>query len=239
MITRILLVCVGVCRAAIWPYAIPTSVLPLQFLVHVSDETESTYQVIDLLHKALDELKLPGIVPKATATRYTNYVHRPQKDNIPSFVFGSFTDTGVTLPYPLPDLLYVREIDVIINPDVYPDRQTLYLTVLHELGHVYGLDHPSVHHSDTVMGSVVLLNSTYHAKPLGYWPKLTQHDVLQLYKYEVVMYGKSPTQANGLIRSILHNYPVKLSDLNSCGVSRRSFEHDGIMPWPQYFTETP
>ena len=233
----LLAVCLSVVTAGIWPYIISDTVLPIQFLVRVSAVDEAVFDIKQLVRNAITELNLPGIVPKATANRFTDVVSPSVQDGISTITFGPYTETGVTKPYPLRNRMYIREIDVTVNPFIYPDSNTLYLTILHELGHVYGLDHPRFGYKNTVMGSTVLLNATHHAIPITYSPTLTQYDVLELYKVEILMYRMDRRTSAIHIPKILHRYPRTLTELSTCEtIVRRTFDAG---PHTLYFTDTP
>lgn len=95
--------------------------------------------------------------------------------------------------------LYKRmEFDMKLNSLAYITPETLYLSLLHEFGHVYGLDHPDKPDDSYIQ------EYKYHM--------LTQNDVIALYKHE----SFQRMHLNLLLLNvILPKYPRGLDDCTS------------------------
>lgn len=136
----------------------------------------------DLVVRAVDAWNFEGIRDRFIVVESNATDNPPTFDNVNEFVFGPYTKTGSAYPRK-------REIDVVVNVDIFPDCTTLYWTVLHEMGHMYGLDHPWFDTS-SIMGSQLKLtvNSTVVSMP---WPtRPTKLDIQRLFQIEYLFYFK-------------------------------------------------
>ena len=124
----------------------------------------------ELIERAKKEYELPGITLNLTFAGMNTVSFSP--DATPGETHFYSTQ------------LYKRmEFDMKLNSDAYITPETLYLSLLHEFGHVFGLDHPD-RADDSVMGKPMI-----HKPDGGYiqeykYHTLTQNDVIALYKHE-------------------------------------------------------
>ena len=75
------------------------------------------------------------------------------------------------------------EFDMKLNSLAYITPETLYLSLLHEFGHVYGLDHPDKP-DDSLMGKPMIHKPDDSYIQEYKYHTLTQNDVIALYKHE-------------------------------------------------------
>lgn len=182
-------------------------------VLEVRSSAKLNCSYIDLTRRALNAWAFEGITKrfkiKESASNSTGDV---AKDGVNEFLFGPFAASGVTKRY------HTDEIDVVINADKFPDCRTLYATVLHEMGHVLGLDHPRFR-QDSVMGLWLQMKSdsdTFESIP--YWAKPTHGDVRALFDEERRFYfhpGKNYYQLRALA---FQSSPRTLSELQICAL---------------------
>jgi hypothetical protein len=184
----------------------PSQGLPLWCSVHVPVNATHGFDVINLLNKGLAEFDLPNLNFKVQVYQYVNDTLRPALDGKCTFVFDEFDGLGKTMRYPASP----NEIDVQINANRFPDEKTLYLTLLHELGHVYGLDHPRFGERDTVMGYVVPVTAEKIAIPITFWASLTRTDVRNLYRAGVTANRINFYVARFTYRRIWWTFPLRI-----------------------------
>jgi hypothetical protein len=98
-----------------------------------------------------------------------------------------------TVPYTL------REFDMVLDPKWIQTPEMLHLLLLHELGHVMGLQHPP-QPTDTVMGYVVQLNEFNMPVQEQDVLHLTRQDVKDIYLHSFVHY----TSLQSLVLQQLH-----------------------------------
>ena len=115
--------------------------------------------------------------------------------------------------------LYKRmEFDMKLSSLAYIIPETLYLSLLHEFGHVYGLDHPDKP-DDSVMGKPMIHKPDDSYIQEYKYHTLTQNDVIALYKHESLFRSTSAFQRMHLnlllLNVILPKYPRGLDDCTS------------------------
>lgn len=162
----------------------------------------------DLVVRAVDAWKFKGIRDRFIVVQSNASNDPPTFDSVNEFVFGPYTKTGVTYPRK-------REIDVVVNVDIFPDCTTLYWTVLHEMGHMYGLDHPWFD-TDSIMGSQLKLtvNSTVVSMP---WPtRPTKLDIQRLFQIEYLFYFKKGVDYKTLSQAAAVNAMDSYDDMRVC-----------------------
>lgn len=168
----------------------------------------------DLIENALDEYRLPKISLNLTynsTIRVKSIEKYTSMDGINSISFHpNYTAGSTTFYIKSSDIV---EFDMKINSYAYKTSQTLYLTLLHEFGHVFGLNHPLVY-SDTIMGRGLFrkLDGEYIQEHTYF--SLTKDDVKALYKHEITFtfdeYKK--IYINNYLNSLLELYTTTLLD---------------------------
>lgn len=169
--------------------------------------------VTDLVQRAQKEYELPGITLNLTymGMIYTN--RRQTKDNINTISFYPDTYPAETLFYSS-NLLQRMEFDMRFNTRVYKTPESLYLSILHEFGHVFGLDHP-VKGVDSVMGKSLTMNPDGSYVQESKYLKLTQSDIISLYRHEAIFRSNTVSGKmflNSVLLSILSSYPSSIQE---------------------------
>lgn len=172
--------------------------------VHVPANATHGFDVIGLLNRGLMEFDLPHLNFRIQVSQYVNDTVRPSRDEQCTIVFDEFDGFGRTWRWP------GGELDMQINADRFPDEKTLYITVLHELGHMYGMDHPLWGQRDTVMGYVLAATPEQLAIPVTFWSSLTRADVRRLYKAGVDAGRIDLNVARWVYRVIRWTFPVRI-----------------------------
>lgn len=174
----------------------------------------------DLVDRAKAEYELPGITLNLTYAG-TIYTHRRQKyDGKNTISFFPEVSPAETHFYS-ENLLKRKEFDMKFNSKIYTTPETLYFTLLHEFGHVFGLDHVP-RSVDSIMGKGVIRNpdGTYVQEHKYF--TLTKPDIIALYRHEAMFRSTTPYQRqflNSVLLSILSSYPQSVG-LQNCDVSR-------------------
>jgi hypothetical protein len=182
--------------------------------------------VQDLVTRAINEYQLPGITLNLTFDGML-YTSRMQgKDGINTISF--FPELYPAETYFYANLLTRKEFDMKLNSRIYKTPESLYMSILHEMGHVFGLNHPS-NFEDSVMGKALVKNpdGTY-VQEFKYFT-LTKPDVIGLYKHEAMFRSVSPSDRmflNRVLQSILSSYPISMgAQICDClsGMSRNVY----------------
>lgn len=182
----------------------------LPAVLHVrSDSVHLTHcNHTDLVVRAVDAWNFKGISDRFIVVESDATNNPPGLDNINEFVFGPYTKSGAAYPRK-------REIDAVVNVDIFPDCATLYWTVLHEMGHMYGLDHPWFD-TDSIMGSKLTLyvNQTVVSMP---WPtRPTKLDIQRLFQIEYFYYFKKGVKYRELAQEAVVNAMDSYDDMRVC-----------------------
>ena len=170
----------------------------------------------DLVEKALDEFRLPGITLNVT---YANTIYKGSSsgsipmDGINSISFHPSYTPASTSFYQR-STVEILEFDMKFNSNAYKTAETLYLSILHEFGHVFGLAHP-LEKVDTIMGRGLIRkpDGTYVQEHTYF--SLAKDDVIALYKHEAVFRTfreHERTYLNTYLWSLISSYTTTLQE---------------------------
>lgn len=179
-----------------------------------------------LTERAVNEYSLPGITLNLTfgGMLYTN--RRQKRDGINTISF--FPEIYPAETHFYSNLLTRSEFDMKLNSRAYKTPESLYLSILHEFGHVFGLNHPP-RSEDSVMSKAMIQNPDgSYVQEFKYYT-LTQPDVIGIYQHEAMFRSRTPNERmflNSVLQSILSSYPISIGvQMCDClvGVSRNVF----------------
>ena len=103
-----------------------------------------------------------------------------------------------------------HEFDMFFDPSSFSTVQTFHFALLHELGHVYGLNHPNPT-MDTIMGRPMLQRPDGSYRQERVYLSLTKYDVLALFRM-------TPQK---LTMDSIYNYTDTIQEqITGCGSSR-------------------
>lgn len=169
--------------------------------------------VAELVQRVQREYELPGITLNLTYMGMIYSNRRQIKDNINTISFYPDTYPAETLFYSS-NLLQRMEFDMRFNSRVYLTPESLYLSILHEFGHVFGLDHP-IGREDSVMGKSLTMNPDGSYVQESKYFKLTQSDIISLYRHEAIFRSNTVNGKqflNSVLLSILSSYPSSIRE---------------------------
>jgi hypothetical protein len=185
--------------------------LPLLFTIRSDSDHLGTCNHTGLVMRASLAWQTVGITPRvAFNTTPSESTGPPSFDGKNEFVFGPYHSSGATIFHSN------GEMDCVVNVDKYPDCNTLYLTVLHEIGHVFGLDHPTHRTPETVMGTTVKMGTDDLFKSFPWQVKPTVSDMLDLFSVEQRFYYNSSVDYQSMIINTLRRSPPTLESLRFC-----------------------
>lgn len=182
-------------------------VVPIE--VRVVSQLKCNYT--SLVGRALSAWTFPGIsVRYSVVNSLSNSTSDAALDGTVEFVFGPFATPGHTRRY------YTEEVDVAIHADSFPDCKTLYATILHEMGHLLGLNHPFIR-QDSVMGLHLQLRSESSVfEKIPYWVKPTRDDIIAIFMYEKFQHYAADVDYEAYKELALEWAPSVLSELLIC-----------------------
>ena len=165
----------------------------------------------DLVEKAKTEYELPGITLNLTFAGML-YTNRRQNFDGKNTISFSPDVTAAETHFYVKNILQREEFDMKLNSRVYLTPETLYLSILHEFGHIFGLDHP-LNSEDSIMGKGLIkkTDGTFIQEYKYY--TLTKSDVIGLYKHESIFRSRTQYQRqflNSVLFSILSSYPSSI-----------------------------
>ena len=127
------------------------------------------------------------------------------------------------------------KFDMKLNSIAYLTPETLCLSLLHEFGHAYELDH-SDRSDDSVMGKPMIHKPDDNYIPEYNYHTLTQNDVIALYKHESLFRSTSAFQRmymNSILINILPTYP---RGLDECTLTPRPTHKPTHRRWYKRFS---
>lgn len=158
-------------------------------VIHVIEDSDSllTRQSVLLAVAEFNALRYISPILLVAPVTNNNELQETDRDGYNTICMRKIGQPAYTLlqltynrvPYTL------HEFDIVIDPEWVQTPEMLHLLLLHELGHVMGLEHPA-QPADTVMGYVVQVNNGGIVQQETTLLHLTKIDIMNLYLHNIV-----------------------------------------------------
>jgi hypothetical protein len=164
--------------------------------------------VKQLVDKAINEYSLPGITINIIYDSTLFMSFEPQHDGLNTISFHPNYSTASTTFY-TKAVIQALEFDMRFKAYMYINPETLYASILHEFGHVFGLKHPD-DNSEAIMSHPVIIKPNGEYVKEHVYLRPTKEDILSLYLNEIIFRAptkRRKTKLDNTLKSIIDDYP--------------------------------
>jgi len=163
-----------------------------------------------LIERSKNEYELPGITLNLTFSGFL-YTNKKQVfDGKNTISFSPNVNPGETSFYSIKQKRL--EFDMRFNNNCFKTPETLFFVLLHEWGHVFGLNHPNTM-DGSLMSKPLIKKHDIYIQEYKYY-MLTKNDVIGLYKHEMLFRSTDLYKVkflNNLLFNLLPFYPDNIT----------------------------